>query len=923
VSGSDDARARPSGTVALLFTDIQGSTALWEQHREAMSTALARHDEILRQAITSRGGHVFKTVGDAFCAAFMDARDAVAAAVGAQSALGDHAWPADARVRVRMGVHVGVCEERDGDYFGPVVNRAARLSAIAHGGQIVVSAAAAGLASASLGDEIGWIDHGMHRLKDLGRPEHVFQVTASGLEREFPALRSLDNPELRNNLASQISPFIGRKQEVTEVHRLVATHRFVSLVGPGGAGKTRLALHVAADLLDGTGDGVWHVDLAPATHPDVVATTVAATLGLRTGDGQSVTDRLVEVLRDQSMLVVLDNCEHLVDAVAELADAILRRCPGVVLLATSREPLGITGEHVFRVPSLTVPSEDETSVEQLAATDAVALFVDRVAEHRPGFRCDQFNAAQLARLCRRLDGIPLAIELAAARTRTMSLTDLEARLDHRFRLLTGGSRTALKRQQTLQAMMDWSFELLSGPERAALGRLAVFAGSFSMEAAERVLGFGDIDRMDVVDLLSALVDKSLVQLEDAADAYHYRLLETVRDYAATQLARRGDEEADGVRRAHLQYFTDLVHLARSHYRGPAQFEWLDRMAREFDNLRAALAYAMTLSSPDPGLRLGAHVDIFWLQRGGFAELIDALEHLLAGPPAADVEAHAAALVRLAALHAYGGRIRTASSIAADGLARASAIPNYALMVEAGRTIVLAALREGEAAVDMAERCIEYARRSGEELWLADALRLRDMASQQAGHAFPELTETGAWQALQVYRRRGDRLHEARALSMLALLHIGRGEPEAARSMLEEVLVIQGERNVAELTTVVRINMVLADVILGDTVRATLGLVATLAAARRHGQLAAIPYVVMLGAVVLEQQGQARRAVAQHALADRLIAERGEEFEPTEARVRVESLDRLRALLGSTEFDAAYGDGADLDPATVLATIASS
>jgi len=436
----------PSGTVTLLFTDIEGSTRLWEAHPDAMRDALYRHDAVVRNVVESAGGYVFKTVGDAFCVAFSAATDAVRAAVSVQQALAAQTWPEPVAIRVRMALHTGECSERDGDYFGTTVNRTARLEALAHGGQIVVSGATAGLLSGALPDGVALRDLGEHRLKDLATPEQVFQVGAEGLDEEFAALRSLDNPALANNLPRFASGLIGRERELSELGRLVATNRLVTLTGAGGAGKTRLALQVAADSLDGSKDGVWLVELAPVGEPDRVAAAVAAVLGVREDPARPMGDVLVGALATSSVLVVLDNCEHVIDAVAELADALIRSCSGVELIATSREPLGVDGERVFRVPSLDIPAQD-ASLTDVAAASGVQLFVTRAQHQQPSFAVDADNASVVAAIVRRLDGIPLALELAAARLRSMSVAEVGDRLDQRFRLLTTGSRTAVARQQ--------------------------------------------------------------------------------------------------------------------------------------------------------------------------------------------------------------------------------------------------------------------------------------------------------------------------------------------------------------------------------------------------------------------------------------------------------------------------------------------
>ena len=441
----------PSGMVTLLFTDIEGSVGLWEADREAMAEASARHNRIVGELIEGAGGRVVKTVGEAFRAVFADPSAALAAAAAVQRAVGAGRWPPGVPIRVRMALHSGACMERDGDYVGPVVNRAGRLLAAGHGGQVLVSAATCELVAGRLPGGIGFRDLGEHRLKDLGRAERVFQVTGPGLAEGFGPLRSLDDPALRHNLPSQATSFVGRAAELAGLRSLVSGgSRLVTIAGPGGIGKSRLALQVAAGALDGGGDGVWLVELAPVAEPELVARTMAGVLGVREEPGRPMLDTLVEAVGDRYLLVVLDNAEHVLGAVAKLADAVVRYCPRACLLVTSREPLGVSGEQVFRVPPLAVPPADLAVPGRLAAFESVQLFTQHAAMHRQGFALDQASAAAVAAVCVRLDGIPLALELAAARLGSLSVPEISSRLDQRFRLLTGGSRTALPRHQTLR-----------------------------------------------------------------------------------------------------------------------------------------------------------------------------------------------------------------------------------------------------------------------------------------------------------------------------------------------------------------------------------------------------------------------------------------------------------------------------------------
>jgi predicted ATPase len=498
-----------------------------------------------------------------------------------------------------------------------VVNRAARLEAVAHGGQVLFSGATAELLSESLPEGVTLRDLGLHRLKDLGRAEHVYQLEASFLQPSFPPLASLDNPELPNNLPGQLSAFVGREPELIQVRALVASSRLVTLTGAGGCGKTRLALQVAAELLGTARDGVWFVGLAPLTEAEAIPDAVAAVLGLAEQRGQRpVLESLIDALHEQDTLILLDNCEHVIDGAAKFCGQLVRECPRLRILATSREPLGIDGEHVYRVPSLSLPRAEADAVDDVVASDAVRLFVERAQVQDSGFVLDDASAPLVASVCRRLDGIPLALELAAARLSSMSLQQVSDRLDQRFRLLTGGSRNAMPRQQTLQATVDWSFGLLTEPERDVLRRLSVFAGGFELEAAEAICAAESVDAFDVLDLISSLVSKSLVTAERTPESVRYRMLETIRQYAAQELLRScGEDEVVAARDRHARYFMRVAEEAAPALSGPGQGHWLRRLDTEWKNLCAAASHLTAEGRADDVLRLGVWLQRFAVSRG--------------------------------------------------------------------------------------------------------------------------------------------------------------------------------------------------------------------------------------------------------------------------------------------------------------------
>jgi predicted ATPase/class 3 adenylate cyclase len=583
------ASALPTGTVTLLFTDIEGSTQHWEEQRAAMGEALRRHDELIRSAIEANGGHVFKTVGDAFFAVFARPSDAVAAAAAAQRSMTAQDWSAVGKLAVRMALHSGNTEERGGDYFGPPVNRTARLLAVAHGGQVVVSGATAQLLRGVMPEQSELRDLGEHRLKDLVEPEHVWQLTAPGLADTFPPLRSLE--ALPNNLPRQLTPLIGREAVIAEIEPLVLERPLVSLVGTGGIGKTRVALQAGADLLDGSGDGVWFVELATLTDPASVINTIAATFGLREQGERSMLEVLLQYLRPRHLLLILDTCEHLIGEVALVADAILHAAPQVRLLATSREPLRIEGEYIYRLPSLAVPPEGvQLAAEDALGYGAVALFAERAIASDAKFKLTEESAPVVAEICRRLDGIALAIELAAARVKVLPPRQLAQKLDERFRVLTGGRRTALPRQQTMRALIDWSYDLLSEQEQKLFRRVAIFAGGWTLEAAELVVSDEALETLDIIDLISSLVEKSLVVAE-TQEIPRYRLLESTRAFALEKLEQSGERDALACR--HAQWAADPADCVDKATRTEPSSQWLAEYVPELENVRSAIDWALS------------------------------------------------------------------------------------------------------------------------------------------------------------------------------------------------------------------------------------------------------------------------------------------------------------------------------------------
>ncbi len=779
---SDAQAARPSGTVTFLFSDIEGSTPLWEREPDQMRLAVARHDAILRTIIAKAGGHVYKTIGDAFQAAFAFPGQAVSAALNAQRALAAHDWETSEPLRVRMGIHIGPAVAEGNDYTtSHTLNRVARIMSCGHGGQILLSLEVADLVRRDLPADVSLRDMGKQRMKGLTHLEHLFQVVVPDLPAAFPPLGTLD--PLRTNLPAQLTSFIGREKESAEIKQLLASHRLVTLTGPGGTGKTRLALHVAAELLaddspplpsqwgrelGGEGrfpNGVWLIELAPLGDPALVPQAVASALGLREDSVRSTLTTLTDFLSGRQLLLILDNCEHVIEACAQLADALLRACPNVRILASSREALGVAGEATFRVPSLRAPDIRRVpALDTLSQYEAVQLFVERAATVLPGFELTAENAPALAQVCARLDGIPLALELAAARVNVLRVEQIAARLDDRFRLLTGGSRTAVPRQQTLRALIDWSHDLLAEPERVLLRRLSVFTGGWTLEAAEAVCAGDGIEQYDILDVLTQLVNKSLVVGErEQGQETRYRLLETIRQYALERLAASG--EADARRWQHAAHYLGLAETVDAQLGRAGQGVWLARLEREIDNLRGALEWAFGGGDAEVGARLaGALAGMrsrwggFWLARGYSAEGRRWLEAALAR--GSDVAPAIRAMLLLQAGYAY----KDLAEWSDDGWQR-----TYALLEESLALFRAVGDRGGIAAVLTAQ---------GAHAWgLGD---------------YPQSTQR-LNEALALYREIGDRYGITRVLHTLGDTAGDQGETARATGLLSESLALAREQ----------------------------------------------------------------------------------------------------------------------------------
>ena len=624
----------PSGTVTFLFTDIEGSTKLSQQHPDAMPDLLARHHEILNQAIEAHKGYVFQIVGDSFSAAFHSAIDALNAALDAQRYLRNEAWT-PASIKVRMGIHTGTAQLNEEKQYSGYTTLAStqRIMSAGHGGQVLLSGTTRELVRDILPKDSELHDLGEKRLKDLLRPEHLYQLNITGLLTTFPPLKTLDL--FPNNLPVQLTTFIGREKEIAELKQELEAYRLVTLTGSGGTGKTRLSLQVAAELLEKFDHGIWFVELAPLTDPDLIPQTILSTVGVQEQQGKTPLEVLKEYLRAKQTLIVLDNCEHLISASAQVVNTLLNAAPRLKVMASSREALGVKGEASYPVPSLSLPDiKHLPAIEGLSQYEAVRLFIDRALLVAPHFVVDKDNTPFIAQICYRLDGIPLAIELAAARIKVLSVEQISKRLDDRFRLLTGGARTALPRQQTLRALIDWSYDILPDNECLLLRRLSVFAGSWTLEAAEEVCTGDGIETYDVLDLLSQLVNKSLVVVVEHSQSgeTRYRMLETIRQYAREKHLEAGGSET--IRDKHLAYFVKLVQHAEPELYRSNQAYWFNKLDDELDNIRMSLEWALATNTKS-GLQIVCIPWRFWNKRIYSWEIGDWLRHLLENYEAED------------------------------------------------------------------------------------------------------------------------------------------------------------------------------------------------------------------------------------------------------------------------------------------------
>jgi predicted ATPase len=926
-----------------------------------MQDALKRHDDIVGGAIAASSGRVFKYVGDAVYAVFERADDAVAAALAAQLALHAEQWPAKAPIRVRIAINTGPALEVDDDYVGPTLNRTARLVELGHGGQTLLSLETRQeLGTLPEGAEL--CDLGAHRLRDLARPERIYELCHEDLPHEFPPLRSLD--AMPQNLPIRRSPFVGRSREMAEVMQLLQDSSLVTLVGAGGSGKSRLALQIAAELAHTYPDGVWFVPLESLHEAHLVPQRIGGALGIAEEPGRPVLDTIVDYVRPRRMLLILDNCEHLIEACAMTTLTLIEAAPDLHVLATSREAMDIDGEVAWRVPPMSLPAPGELdglSAEEVAAVaaqySAVRLFLVRAERADRAFQVTPDNARQIVEICRKLDGMPLAIELAAARVRVMSVDMILERLDDRFRLLTAGRRGTLPRQQTLKALIDWSHDLLSESERLVFRRLAVFRGGWTLEAAEAVCTGDPIESGDVLDLLTRLVNKSLVLVSDTSYGMRYGFLQTIQEYAWERLIE--SDELDDVHRRFVSWCLETARPGEGELSGPRQDEWLLRLDAERDNFRAALAWSTREAEggsnrvwpAQAALALVGVLSRYWEKRGYHREGRARMARVLAlpqnGPPS---PSRAAALIGAGILACQQGDYVEARAFTEEGLAIQREENDAAAVATALSTLATVAHQTGDFAEarSYGEKSLQLRQQLGDTAGVAEALhQLGNLAFEQgdldeASRAFRESLamrrdagdrrgEAGSLNALasvayargdvelahrlygeslKLARSLGDRRAEAFALNNIGRLLYDFGDTQGARSFLEESLGLKREMD--DKRGIANSLSNLGDVALaeGDVEGARASYRESLALRRRLGDRLGMAESLEDFAGLALAEGRPEETVSWYAAAERTRQDLGAPLQPQDVRSRDEHLVQARSVLGDAAFDGLWASGLD-------------
>lgn len=908
----------PSGIVTFLFTDIQGSTKLSQEYPTDMPVLMERHNDILRQEIEAQHGFIFQVVGDSFCAAFHQPGDALHAALNAQGRLQKEDW-SPAPIRVRMGVHTGPAQferdARENTYKGyATLALTQRIMSAGHGGQILISHATHQSIQDELPAEVQLKDMGERRLKDVLRTEHLYQVFTPDLLSEFPPLKTL---ELSNhNLPAQLTSFIGREKEMEEIKNLLAVNRMVTLTGSGGAGKTRLSLQVGTETLNQYSNGVWLIELAPIMDPALVPQTLLSIFNLREASHRTIDEILIEYLREKNILLLLDNCEHLIEASAQLGERLLQTCPNLKILASSREALGIAGEISYHVPSLQAPDPAALPpLDMLEEMDSIRLFMERAWTSKPDLTLTNENASFIAQICFRLDGIPLAIELAASRVKVLTPEQIASRLDDRFRLLTGGSRTALPRQQTLRAMIDWSYSLLSDDEKTLFRRLAVFVGGWTLEAAESVCR-DENSPLDILDLLTRLVDKSLVFITESGSGMRYHRLETIRQYSREKFLET--DEVEMLRDRHLNYFVQFAEQADEKLKGSEQLLWQKCMSAEQDNLRAALEWGHD-KHPYSALRIVGAANLFWTAAGysaeGFRLTQKALERVKQNPFTKGTTAEQRQVARAKALR---GLTRLYLSLGDNAKAKRTAEESVAIYRRSkdqrGLSFALVILSypleflgEREVAEAILKESYLIARGKKDIYVMCRALNMLARVTIALRHDLDK-AQKFIDESLRRAREAGLRSQEAQAQEVAATIALHRNNHDEARTRYNESVKLYQEINARFNVIIEKSNLAHMERKLGNYENALDHYRETILAFRDIGQTGAVSHQLECFGFIALAQGQHEHALKLFAAAYALRQRDGTPMTPDEQTYFNEQLAKLRGSLPEKQFEATWSQG---------------
>ena len=782
---------KPTGTVTFLFTDIEGSTRLSQEYPDTLQSALDIHNAILRNAVESNNGYMFEIVGDAFCCAFQNAEDAVKASVIAQLELADQKWE-DAEIKIRIGIHSGSADWIDERYTGYItLPRVARVMSSAYGEQIVISNSTYELVKDKFDSvkqmNVTFRDLGERRLKDVINPIRLYQITFPGLREEFPPLKTLDARP--NNLPAQLTSFIGREEVLQTVKNLLRQSHLLTLIGSGGSGKTRLAMQAAADIIDDYSNGVFITEIASVTDGALVVETVLNSLGVKEVPGCTSDETLTAYLKDKEMLIILDNCEHLINECANLAEMLLRNCAKLKIIATSREALNCSGEQTYRVPSLSLPDiSANITPENIIQYESVCLFLERALSVNQNFKITKENALSLVKICKRLDGIPLAIELAAVRTKILSVEKIYDRLDDRFNLLTGGRRTSLPRQQTLKALIDWSYDLLPEKEKILWSRLSVFTDGWTLESAEEICSDEKISDQEIFDLLITLVEKSIILYDEVKE--RYRILETIKQYGEVKL--KESNESEQILSKHLHYFMDLSETAESGLEGSATLKWLEKLESEHGNLQSAIAWSLKSGSREEGQRLAGALGNFWIIRGHYSAGRLLLESILKNIHEINKPVLGKILLRAGGLSRLQGDTEKAKQYYEESLALSREQDNKLRIIECLNDLGIMENNQGnyEQAKKFCEESLALRREAGDKIGISRSLNNFGLIEFNLGNY--EQAQKFFKESISIKRELGDKRGISNTLSNMGNIAVNQGDYEGARKFLGESLLLRRE-----------------------------------------------------------------------------------------------------------------------------------